>query len=55
MKKVVKKIMPRKCISWDECFMRMAHLISERSKDPNTQAGAVVITDNNVVVGVGYP
>lgn len=54
MKKVPKKTLPRKCISWDECFMRMAHLISERSKDPNTQAGAVVVDYGNVVVGVGY-
>lgn len=53
-KKVEKKIMPRKSISWDECFMRMAHVISERSKDPSTQAGAVVVNNNNVVVGVGY-
>ena len=41
-------------ISWDECFMRMAHLIAERSKDPSTQAGAVVVTENNIVVGMGY-
>ena len=34
--------------------MRMAHLISERSKDPNTQAGSVVVDYSNVVVGVGY-
>ena len=54
MKKKLKKIIPRKCISWDECFMRMTHLISERSKDPNTQAGAVVVDNGNVVVGMGY-
>jgi|SRR3989344_4249402 len=54
MKKGVKKIVARKCISWDECFMRMAHVISERSKDPSTQAGAIVVNDSNVVVGVGY-
>ncbi|MFH1598360.1 MAG: cytidine/deoxycytidylate deaminase family protein [Patescibacteria group bacterium] len=41
-------------ISWDECFMRMAHVISDRSKDPNTQAGAVLVDANNVVVGLGY-
>lgn len=34
--------------------MRMAHIISERSKDPSTQAGAVITTGNNVVVGMGY-
>ena len=55
MKKVSKKkTLPRKAISWDECFMRMAHIISERSKDPSTQAGAVVVDMKNVVVGVGY-
>jgi len=48
------KTKPRRSISWDECFMRMAHIIAERSKDPYTQAGAVVVTPNNVVVGVGY-
>lgn len=41
-------------ISWDECFMRMAHVISDRSKDPSTQAGAVVADQHNVVVGMGY-
>ena len=42
------------CMSWDECFMRMAHVIAERSKDPSTQNGAVVADVNNVVVGLGY-
>lgn len=41
-------------ISWDECFMRMSHVISERSKDPSTQVGAVIADENNVVVGLGY-
>ncbi len=34
--------------------MRMAHVIGDRSKDPNTQAGAVLVNDQNVVVGMGY-
>lgn len=34
--------------------MRMAHVIAERSKDPSTQAGAVIANDNNIVVGIGY-
>jgi len=41
-------------ISWDECFMRMAHLIADRSKDPSTQAGATIVDQHNVVVGLGY-
>jgi dCMP deaminase len=41
-------------ISWDECFMRMAHVIADRSKDPNTQGGAIIADRKNVVVGLGY-
>jgi dCMP deaminase len=41
-------------ISWDECFMRIAFTIAERSKDPSTQAGAVIANEENVVVGMGY-
>ena len=41
-------------ISWDECFMRMAHVIADRSKDPSTQAGAAIVDQDNVVVGLGY-
>jgi dCMP deaminase len=54
MKKAIKKVLPRKAISWDECFMRIAHTISLRSKDPSTQAGAVIVDKQNVVVGMGY-
>ena len=46
---------PRKdAISWDECFMRMAHVIADRSKDPSTQAGATIVNQDNVVIGTGY-
>ncbi len=41
-------------ISWDECFMRMARTIAERSKDPSTQAGASIADEHNIVVGLGY-
>ena len=41
-------------LSWDECFMLMAHLIAERSKDPSTQAGAVIVNPGKIVVGLGY-
>lgn len=34
--------------------MRMARTIAERSKDPSTQAGAVITTKDNVVIGLGY-
>ena len=41
-------------LSWDECFMLMAELIAQRSKDPNTQAGAVIVDEKNIIVGLGY-
>jgi dCMP deaminase len=41
-------------IDWDETFMLMTHLISNRSKDPNTQTGACIVDKNNIVVGLGY-
>lgn len=41
-------------LSWDDTFMLMADLIAQRSKDPSTQTGAVVVDENNVVLGLGY-
>ncbi|MFA6215198.1 MAG: dCMP deaminase family protein [Patescibacteria group bacterium] len=41
-------------LSWDECFTQIAAVMSERSKDPSTQAGAVIVDQNNIVVGLGY-
>lgn len=41
-------------ISWDECLMLMARLISQRSKDPSTQTGAVIVDQHNVIYGLGY-
>jgi dCMP deaminase len=53
---MVKKIVKARkdYLTWDECFMKIAHVIADRSKDPSTQTGAVVVTENNVVVGIGY-
>ena len=34
--------------------MRIAQVIAQRSKDPSTQAGAVLVTPDNIVVGLGY-
>lgn len=41
-------------LDWDETFMQMAHLMAKRSKDPNTQNGAVLVDDAHVVLGLGY-
>ncbi len=34
--------------------MKIAHVIADRSKDPSTQAGAVIVDKNNIVLGLGY-
>ncbi|MHC1691438.1 MAG: cytidine/deoxycytidylate deaminase family protein [Sphaerochaetaceae bacterium] len=41
-------------ISWDEYFMGVALLSSQRSKDPNTQVGACIVNPDKKIVGVGY-
>lgn len=35
-------------------YMSMANLISKRSKDPNTQVGAVIVSDQDRILSVGY-
>ena len=41
-------------LSWDEYFMSVAKLTSMRSKDPNTQVGAVVVSKDNRILSIGY-
>ncbi|MBE6817512.1 MAG: dCMP deaminase family protein [Ruminococcaceae bacterium] len=41
-------------ISWDEYFMGVSLLSSMRSKDPNTQVGACIVSDDNKIMSVGY-
>ena len=41
-------------ISWDEYFMGIAILASKRSKDPNTQVGACIVSPDNIIISTGY-
>ena len=41
-------------ISWDEYFMGVAVLASKRSKDPNTQVGACIVDERNIILSTGY-
>lgn len=41
-------------ISWDEYFMAVAQLAAKRSKDPNTQVGACIVSDQNKILSMGY-
>ncbi len=41
-------------LTWDEYFMSVAHLSALRSKDPNTQVGACIVNEDNIILGIGY-
>ena len=41
-------------ISWDEYFMGVSMLSGMRSKDPNTQVGACIVSEDNKILSVGY-
>ena len=41
-------------ISWDEYFMGVARLAGMRSKDPNTQVGACIVSEDNKILSMGY-
>ncbi|MBO7364083.1 MAG: dCMP deaminase family protein [Lachnospiraceae bacterium] len=41
-------------ISWDSYFMGIAQLSAMRSKDPNTQVGACIVSPTNRILSVGY-
>ncbi len=41
-------------ISWDEYFMGVAMLAARRSKDPNTQVGACIVSPERIILSTGY-
>ena len=41
-------------ITWDEYFMGIAILAARRSKDPSTQVGACIVSQDNIIISTGY-
>ena len=41
-------------ISWDEYFMGVAMLSGLRSKDPSTQVGCCIVSQENKILSMGY-
>lgn len=41
-------------ITWDEYFMAVAKLAGMRSKDPNTQVGACIVSKDHKILSMGY-
>jgi len=44
----------RDVVPWDRYFMSLAYLVADRSKDPNTQVGAVIVESENRILSTGY-
>jgi len=40
--------------SWDEYFLLISFIVSLRSQDPNIHHGAVLVDEDNHIVGTGY-
>lgn len=41
-------------INWDEYFMGISLLSAQRSKDPNSQVGACIVSNDNKILSIGY-
>lgn len=41
-------------VSWDEMFILQAALIAQKSKDPSTKVGCVIVGDDNAVLSMGF-
>ena len=41
-------------LTWDDYFMGVAKLSAKRSKDPSTQVGACIVSNDNRILSIGY-
>ena len=41
-------------MKWDDYFLNIAEQVSQRSPDPNTKHGCVIVDKNNRVLSTGY-
>lgn len=46
--------MSEKQREWDEYFIKIAETVAEKSKDPSSKMGCVIVNPNKRVVSVGY-
>ena len=44
----------REYLNWDQYFMALAFLSAKRSKDPYKQVGAVIVSSQKIIIGIGY-
>ena len=48
------RIKNQKQHDWDEYFMNIAEAVAEKSKDPSSKMGCVIVDQNKRVVSLGY-
>ncbi|MDR2568625.1 MAG: dCMP deaminase family protein [Mycoplasmataceae bacterium] len=41
-------------ISWEEYFMGIALMVAQKSHDPSSKVGAVIVNEKNQIVATGY-
>ena len=41
-------------LSWDELFIIQAQVIAQKSKDPSTKVGCVIVGDDNAILSMGF-
>lgn len=41
-------------MDWDELFIRQAMLIAQKSKDPSTKVGCVIVGQDNAILSMGF-
>ena len=51
---MAKSVLPRRVPSREEKYMGLAFMYASFSKDPNSQIGAVIVTSDNELLGLGY-
>jgi dCMP deaminase len=54
MTQVKKKVPPRKVPSREDRYMGLCFWYASFSKDPRTQNGAIIVTSENIPLGMGY-
>jgi len=41
-------------VRWDNYFLNMAYFVAQKSKDPSTQCGTVIVGEDNEILTTGY-
>lgn len=41
-------------MTWDDYYMTLVVMVATKSKDPSTKCGAIIVSDDNRVLSIGY-